>query len=103
MLKQSHSSRPVSREHANHFHSIVRHTNAEKRYHRCGHLTHFNTVQLYGGVPLTFRQSHVVRFPRGRVKSIEIYPYTRSTWSQTFIAVQHTVFDVLASKRLFYT
>ena len=29
--------------------------------------------------------------------------YTRSTWSQTLTVVQHTVFDVQASKRLFYT
>ena len=35
--------------------------------------------------------------------SIEMYPYTRSTWSQTLTVVQHTVFDVQASKRLFYT
>ena len=32
-----------------------------------------------------------------------MYPYTRSTWSQTLTIVQHTVFDVQASKRLFYT
>ena len=32
-----------------------------------------------------------------------MYPYTRSTWSQTLTVVQHTVFDVQASKRLFYT
>ena len=37
------------------------------------------------------------------MKSIEIYPYTRSTCSQTLTFVQHTVFDVQASKRLFYT
>ena len=37
------------------------------------------------------------------MKSIEMYPYTRSTWSQTLTVVQHTVFDVRASKRLFYT
>ena len=37
------------------------------------------------------------------MKSIEMYPYTRSTWSQTLTVVQHTVFDVQASKRLFYT
>ena len=49
------------------------------------------------------RQSHVVRLSRGLVKSIEMYPYTRSTWSQTLTVVQHTVFDVQASKRLFYT
>ena len=49
------------------------------------------------------RQSHVVRFPRGRMISIEMYPYTRSTWSQTLTVVQLTVFDVQASKRLFYT
>ena len=47
-------------------------------------------------------QTHVVRFHRGRVKSIEMYPYTRSTWSQTLTVVQHTVFNVQASKRLFY-
>ena len=49
------------------------------------------------------RQSHVVRFFCRRVKSIEMYPYTRSTWSQTFTFVQNAVFDVQASKRLFYT
>ena len=37
------------------------------------------------------------------MKSIEMYPYTRSTCSQTLIVVQHTVFDVQASKRLLYT
>ena len=37
------------------------------------------------------------------MKSIEMYPYNRSTWSQTLTVVQHTVFDVQASKRLFYT
>ena len=37
------------------------------------------------------------------MRSIEMYPYTRSTWSQTLTVVQHTVFDVQASKRLFYT
>ena len=37
------------------------------------------------------------------MKSIEMYPYTRSTWSQTLTVVQHTVFYVQASKRLFYT
>ena len=42
-------------------------------------------------------------FSRGRVKSIEMYPYTRSTWSQTLTVIQHTVFDVQTSKRLFYT
>ena len=65
-----------------------------------------NTLPLYNcteGSPSPCRQSHVVRFHRGRVKSIEMYPYTRSTWSQTLTVVQHTVFDVQASKRLFYT
>ena len=37
------------------------------------------------------------------MKSIEMFPYTRSTWSQTLTVVQRTVFDVQASKRLFYT
>ena len=32
-----------------------------------------------------------------------MYPYTRSTWSQTLMVVQHTVFDVQASKHVFYT
>ena len=32
-----------------------------------------------------------------------MYPYTRSTWSQTLTVLQNTVFDVQASKRLFYT
>ena len=65
-----------------------------------------NTLTLYNctdGSPTPFRQSHVVRFPGGRVKSIEMHPYTRSTWSQTLTVVQHTFLDVQASKRLFYT
>ena len=65
-----------------------------------------NTLPLYNcteGSPSPCRQSPVVRFPCGRVKSIEMYPYTRSTWSHTLTVVQHTVFDVQASKRLFYT
>ena len=37
------------------------------------------------------------------MKSIEMYPYNRSTWSQTLTVVQHTVFDLQASKRLYYT
>ena len=37
------------------------------------------------------------------MKSIEMYPYTTSTWSQTLTVVKHNVFDVQASKRLFYT
>ena len=32
-----------------------------------------------------------------------MFPNTRSTWSQTLTIVQHNVFDVQASKRLFYT
>ena len=32
-----------------------------------------------------------------------MYPCTRSTWSQTLTVVQHTFFDVQASKRHFYT
>ena len=32
-----------------------------------------------------------------------MYPYTRYTWSQTLTVVQHIVFDVQASKRLFFT
>ena len=65
-----------------------------------------NTLLLYNcteGSPSPCWQSHVVRFPGGRVKSIEMYPYTRSTWSQTLTVVQHTIFDVQSSKRLFNT
>ena len=65
-----------------------------------------NTLPLYNcteGSSSPCQQSHVVRFPGGCVKSIEMYPYTRSTWSQSLTVVQHTVFDVQASKRLFYT
>ena len=32
-----------------------------------------------------------------------MYPYTRSTWSQTLTVLQNTVFNVQASKRLLYT
>ena len=65
-----------------------------------------NTLPLYNcteGSLSPCRPSHVVRFTGRRVKSIEMYPYTRSTWSQTLTVVQHTVFDVQDSKRLFYT
>ena len=65
-----------------------------------------NTLPLHNCTersPSPCRQSHVVRFPRGRVTIIAMYPYTRSSWSQTWTVVQHTVFDVQASKRLFYT
>ena len=64
-----------------------------------------NTLPLYNcteGSPSPCRQSHVVRFPCKRVKSIEMYPYIKSTWSRTLTVVQHTVFDVQATKRLFY-
>ena len=64
------------------------------------------TLPLYNcteGSPSPCRQSHVVRFSGKLVKSMEMYPYTRSTWSQTLTVVQHTIFDVQASKRLFYT
>ena len=44
-------SRPVSREHANHFLNIVRHTNAEKRYHQCGQLTHFHCTIVWRDPP----------------------------------------------------
>ena len=65
-----------------------------------------STLPLYNCTevsPSPCRQSQVVRLPCGRVKSIEMYPYTRFTWSQTLTAVQHTVFDVQDSKHLFYT
>ena len=58
MLKQSQRSRPVSREHANHFLSIVCHTNAEKKYHQCGQLTHFHCTIVHR-YPLHFAGSHM--------------------------------------------
>ena len=64
------------------------------------------TLPLYNcteGYPSACLQSHVVRFTCERVKSIEMYPYTRSTWSQTLTVVQHTVYDVQTSKRLSHT
>ena len=65
-----------------------------------------NALPLYNCTeesPSPCRQSHVVHFLCRRVKSTEMYPYTRSTWSQTLTVVQNAVFDVQASKRLFYT
>ena len=65
-----------------------------------------NTLPLYNcteGSSSPCQQSHVVRFPCGCGISIEMYLYTRSTCSQTLTIIQHTVFDVQASKRLFYT
>ena len=64
-----------------------------------------NTLPLYNCMEFRphFAGSHMSYFPCGRVKSIEMYPYTRYTWLQTFTVVQNTVFDVQASKRLFYT
>ena len=41
MLRQSQGLRRVTREHAECFFSIVRHTNAEQRYHQWVQLTHF--------------------------------------------------------------
>ena len=41
MFRQNQGPRRVSREHAECFLSIDRHTNAEQRYHQWGQLTHF--------------------------------------------------------------
>ena len=64
------------------------------------------TLPLYNcteGSPSPCLQSHVVCFTCEHVKSIEMYSYTRSTWSQTLTVVQHTIFYVQTSKRLFHT
>ena len=53
--------------------------------------------------PSLFWQSHVVRFPCEREKSIEMYHDTKSTRLQSLMVVQHTVSDLQASKRLFHT
>ena len=53
MLRQSQGPRRVSREHAEYFHSIVGHTNAEQRYHLWGQLTHFYHTIVRRVPPLT--------------------------------------------------
>ena len=103
MLKQCQRSRSISREHANHFLSAVRHTNAEKMYHQCGQLTHFHCTIVRRGPPHLAGSHMSYVFPCGRVKSIEMYRCTRTTWSHTLTVVPRPVFDVQDSKRLFYT
>ena len=79
---------------------------AHERQAKIPPMVAINTLPLYNcteGSPSLFRQSRVVRFPCGRMKSIEMYPYTRSILSQTLTVLQRTVFDVQASTRLFYT
>ena len=49
MLKQSQGSRQVSRERAKCFLSILRHTNAEQGYHKCGQLAHLNCTSVQRG------------------------------------------------------
>ena len=68
MLRQTHGPRWDPREHAECFLSIVRHTNAEKRYHQWGQLTPFYHTIARRGPPSLFRQLHVVRCPCGREK-----------------------------------
>ena len=58
---------------------------------------------MYGEVYLTFPAVTCRKFPSWTCESIEMYHYTKSTLSQTLTVVQHTVFDVQASSRLFYT
>ena len=66
ILRQSQGPRRVPIEHAECFISIVRHTNAEQRYHQWGQLTHFYHTIVQRGHHSLFRQLHVVRFPCGR-------------------------------------
>ena len=96
MLRQSQGPRWVPREHVEYFLSIVRHTNAEKRYHQLGQLTHFYHTIVRKGRPSLFRQLHVVRFPCGREKNMGTYGYTKWTCSQSLTVVERTISDFQA-------
>ena len=71
MLTQSQGPRRVLREHAECFICIVRHTNAEQRYHQWGQLTHFYHTIVRRDPPSILRQLHAVRFPCGHEKNLE--------------------------------
>ena len=51
MFRHNQGPRRVPREHAECFLSIVRHTNAEQRYHRWWQLTHFYHTIVRRGPP----------------------------------------------------
>ena len=94
MLRQSQGPRRVPREHAESFLSIVRHTNAEQRYHQWGQLTHFYDTIERRGPPSLFRQLHVVRFRCGCEKNMGTYGYTKWTCSQSLTVLERTISDL---------
>ena len=96
MLRQNQGPRRVHREHAECFLSIVRHTNAEQLYHKCGKLTHSYHIIVQRGPPSLFQQLHVVRFPCGRQKRMGAYRYTKWTCSQSLTVVGSTISDLQA-------
>ena len=104
MLRQSQVYRRVPREHAECFLSIVRHTDAEQRYHQWGQLTHFYHTNVRRGPPSLFRQLDVVRFPCGREKNMGTYGYTKWTCSQRLTVLGHNYFWSTSQKvPFFYT
>ena len=65
-----------------------------------------NTLPLYNcteGSPSPYRQSHVVRFRSRTCEKYRNVPLHYICIVTNFDGRQHTVFDVQASKRLFYT
>ena len=90
MLKQSQGSRQVSREHAKCIVLYVTRT-LSTYTSNVGNL-HTSTVQLYGDVPpLLIWPSHVVRYPCGRERNIEMYLYTKSMPTLGFVKISKTV------------
>ena len=63
------------------------------------------TVQLYGEVIPPLSSHHLSHISLEDVKeNIEIYHYTKSTWSQSLTVVQHTLFSIYKPPNdLFYT
>ena len=56
-----------------------------------------STIQLYEEVPPSlFRQLHVVRFPCGCEKNMEMYGYTKWTCSQGLTVLGCTISDLQA-------
>ena len=96
MLRQSQGPRWVSREYAECCLSIVRHTNAEQRYHQWGQLTHFYHTIVRRGPPSLFRHLHVVRFTCGHEKNMGMYGYTTWTCSQNLTVLERTISNLQA-------
>ena len=96
MMRQSQGPRRVPREHAECFLSIVRHTNAEQRYHQWGQLTHFYHTIVRRGPHTLLRQLHVVRFSCGSEKNMGTYGYTKWTCSQSLTVIERSISDLQA-------